>query len=209
MDNQINLAQAVKESNTFTEVLRKLGKRISGSAFKCLKNKILKSNIDISHFSCKHDITQFSKKKKSADEILILTDRRICHSKLKRALIEKNKEYQCEICGINEWNKKSIKLEVDHINGNAFDSRFENVRFLCPNCHSQETYKNKTKPERKPKPNKYFLPEKELLLILIWEKPLSLVAQEFGISANGLKKRCKKLGLNFPSRGYWQKKYAS
>jgi protein-arginine kinase activator protein McsA len=40
------------------------------------------------------------------------------------------------------WNGKLIILDLDHINGDNKDNRIENLRFLCPNCHSQtETYK--------------------------------------------------------------------
>jgi len=48
-------------------------------------------------------------------------------------------EYKCSICGINEWNNMSISLHLDHINGINGDHRIENLRFLCPNCHSQTT----------------------------------------------------------------------
>lgn len=55
-------------------------------------------------------------------------------------------EYKCQRCGIDSWCNESITLELDHINGVNNDNRIENLRFLCPNCHSQtETYKGKNK----------------------------------------------------------------
>ena len=64
-----------------------------------------------------------------------------------RALRAKLIDYKCAICGINEWLGKKIILQLDHINGDNRDNRIENLRLLCPNCHSQtETYcgKNRT-----------------------------------------------------------------
>jgi Zn finger protein HypA/HybF involved in hydrogenase expression len=53
-------------------------------------------------------------------------------------------EYKCSCCNISMWNNNPITLELDHINGNNQDHRLENLRLLCPNCHSQTpTYKNK------------------------------------------------------------------
>lgn len=52
--------------------------------------------------------------------------------------------YRCEICGIGEWNNQPLKLECDHIDGDHSNNRIDNLRLLCPNCHSQTgTYKNR------------------------------------------------------------------
>jgi 5-methylcytosine-specific restriction endonuclease McrA len=52
--------------------------------------------------------------------------------------------YCCQMCNISNWNNSPLTLELDHINGNHCDDRLENLRLLCPNCHSQtDTYKNK------------------------------------------------------------------
>ena len=47
----------------------------------------------------------------------------------------------CAHCGLDEWRGKPLSLHIDHINGVKNDHRLENLRMLCPNCHSQtETY---------------------------------------------------------------------
>lgn len=55
-----------------------------------------------------------------------------------RHRILKNKllDYKCESCNISEWQGHSLSLDLDHKNGNNRDNRLENLRFLCPNCHS-------------------------------------------------------------------------
>ena len=47
----------------------------------------------------------------------------------------------CDECGIAEWRGKFLSIQLDHRNGIRDDNRLENLRMLCPNCHSQtETF---------------------------------------------------------------------
>lgn len=47
----------------------------------------------------------------------------------------------CEECGLSQWQGRPIIIQLDHRNGVRNDHRLENLRMLCPNCHSQtETY---------------------------------------------------------------------
>jgi len=47
----------------------------------------------------------------------------------------------CSECGISEWRGKPLSIQMDHVNGDPYDHRLENLRMLCPNCHSQtETF---------------------------------------------------------------------
>lgn len=42
------------------------------------------------------------------------------------------------------WNNKPLVLQLDHINGVSSDNRIENLRIVCPNCHTQTiTYARK------------------------------------------------------------------
>ncbi len=57
----------------------------------------------------------------------------------KRVLAQKLLPYICQLCGAKpEWMGKPLSLILDHINGVANDHRLENLRFLCPNCNSQQ-----------------------------------------------------------------------
>jgi len=65
---------------------------------------------------------------------------------LRKFMIEYYGEF-CRSCGIgNSYNDKPLTLEIDHIDGKAYNNHINNLQFLCPNCHSQTaTYRAKNK----------------------------------------------------------------
>lgn len=75
-------------------------------------------------------------------EELLVQDRPVNRRNLKKRLIEvRLLKPECYICGIKTWLDKLLSLQLDHINGKKNDQRIENLRLLCPNCHSQtETF---------------------------------------------------------------------
>ncbi len=91
--------------------------------------------IDISHF--KRDTTKTNKT--TLKEKLVKGDKHIASKNIKKYLI-KNKfvKEECNICHLPPvWNNKPLVLQLDHINGDHFDNRVENLQLICPNCHTQ------------------------------------------------------------------------
>lgn len=154
------LEDLCKNSYSLAEVLRKAGRKQAGGNQETLKRKIKEYNIDISHFTgmlwnkgktkeTDERIARASagKEKYSLDEVFCKDS--IVNQKTLRRYVETYNiiEYKCQRCGCDgHWQGEIIKLELDHINGDHFDDRIENLRYLCPNCHALTlTYKGRNK----------------------------------------------------------------
>ena len=65
-----------------------------------------------------------------------LLEKRIDRPTARKYLAEE-RGYKCEVCSISDWEGKPITLQVDHINGDPSNDHPDNLRLICPNCHSQ------------------------------------------------------------------------
>ena len=147
-----DLRKLVPTVYSILSLLRKLGyKRAAGASHAHLRRRLQRAKINTSHFTGKgHAKGSASNRRKTAKDILVvMSDNRIYREKttrLVRALDELNVPKKCSVCGLGEtWQDKKITLEIDHINGNPYDNRVGNLRYICPNCHSQTIHFNRKK----------------------------------------------------------------
>lgn len=133
------LEPIVKTVFSLSDVCRQLGKTPIGGNVNHVKQLIIKFGLNFSHFTgSSHNKGKTASTKKTPKDILIKSDKPQHGFRLKRALVESGHQEVCACCGIGvEWNHNKLVLEVDHINGDRTDHREDNLRFLCPNCHSQ------------------------------------------------------------------------
>jgi len=137
------LQNVVSSSSSFADVTRALGVVPHGGAQNHLKKRIIHFGIDYSHFKGKawSKGVVFTNRRKSINDILIVLpegSNRAKSEQLRRALKESGVEEKCSLCGLSaSWNNKPLILEVDHIDGNYLNNLFTNLRFVCPNCHTQ------------------------------------------------------------------------
>tara|TARA_R110000772_G_scaffold249530_2_gene363852 strand:+ start:34561 stop:35289 length:729 start_codon:yes stop_codon:yes gene_type:complete len=216
--------------NTYSslkDVLRKIGiKNCNGDRYKDLYKRIKRDDLN---FKDSVPRTLGRKGKRLTNDELFVKDSSTDNTTVKKRILKDGLLfYKCSKCKMkNSWEGEEITLQLDHINGDSNDHRLENLRFLCPNCHSQTTTFGRRKYKEKSycpccSSEKYKIrtkcskcsfeegrsnwpPKKEEIQKMLWEMPVVDIARELGVSDVTIHTFCKKNLLNKPGRGYWQK----
>lgn len=216
---------AVSISNSLADVLRNLNiDTKSYGHYKMIKRYIKKLNCNTSHFLSKEDLRTLQNDKlalsnkarpKATLKDLLVENGEYSHIKTIKKLIIKDKilPYECVECKLSTWRGKPISLHIDHISGNPTDNRLTNLRFLCPNCHSQtDTYcgKSRNKKQNICKCGKILYKESNScsdcrvrktkinwkpiddLIKSVEEIGYEATGRSFGVSGNAVKKHIKK-----------------
>lgn len=148
------LESAVASSRSIRQVLLALGIRAEGGNYRTIRREIQKLGLDTTHFSGKGwrkgETTPVTPPRR-LDEILVENSTATTSDVRRRLLAAGLVEQRCQECHITDWLGKPLTIELDHVNGVHDDHRLENLRMLCPNCHSQtSTYRGRNKRQKRP-----------------------------------------------------------
>jgi hypothetical protein len=196
---------ALRSSDSYSEALTKLGLREAGGNYGTLRRFASERGIDISHMERKGRGWAKGQEPPNAVplEDVLRRGTKYRSSDLKRRLIAAGLlEECCEECKIGpEWNGQPLTLELDHVDGDRFNNERENLRLLCPNCHSQTpTFRGRKnriaiKVQRRSTPRlhkrKVVRPSYDELLSLLQTMSKTAIGVKYGVSDNAVNKWLK------------------
>ncbi|MER7479471.1 HNH endonuclease signature motif containing protein [Streptomyces sp. NPDC126510] len=137
------ITRAVAASHSLAGVMRMLGlPPVGGSGRARVRHSIEFHGLSTAHFTGQaHFRGTASPYRRSATQILVRLapgSPRTRTVLLRRSLDDLGVPHVCNECGTGDnWQGRRLVLELDHINGDRLDNRIENLRYLCPSCHSQ------------------------------------------------------------------------
>lgn len=121
-----DIINKAKEVKSIAGLLRKLNLKEVGGNYYTIKRKLQQLNVDTVHLTGRgwnngERLKDWGKYTRAG--------------RLKPHLI-KERGHSCEHCDLKTWQNKLIPLELHHQDKNRANNNKDNLKLLCPNCHS-------------------------------------------------------------------------
>ena len=140
------MKEAIEETSSIKEAIAYLDRIPAGGNYKHFQQWAKTHGLEVKKGATSTVGDPFRRKHTDVD---MFSENSPCTRQMvrRRILSDNLLEYQCSICGSEAvHNGSPLSLHLDHVNGVSTDHRLENLRFLCPNCHSQtSTYGGRRK----------------------------------------------------------------
>lgn len=146
---QEQVEKAAKESSSIKEFLVHLGLKPNSGQYRRAKHIAAYYGVELPKYDTKAGSVNALARVKISNEDYFVKDVFRQGPRIKKRLIEDfGWPELCMIDGCPSpepvWNGMSLCLQVDHIDGDDSNNTIENLRFACPNCHTQtDTFGNK------------------------------------------------------------------
>jgi hypothetical protein len=135
----------LKESKSIACALARMGISTAGSNYRVFLQRMSEEGLSKNDFFEPPIKRQIEALRSSAVqrrrpiEEICTEDSRIQRNVIRARIVrEELLPYECAICRMGPvWQGVRLEMHLDHVNGKPRDHRLVNLRFLCPNCHSQ------------------------------------------------------------------------
>jgi hypothetical protein len=130
------LREAIAQSISYSDALRRLGMRTAGGNHRTLQKYVRLWSISVEHFDPDAARVRALGRGPVPLEDVLVEHSTFTRGHLKQRLFAAGlKDRRCELCGQGEiWRGRTMSLILDHVNGVADDNRIENLQIVCPNC---------------------------------------------------------------------------
>lgn len=138
--------EIVKHAKSYADILRACDILYKGGNINTVKRRIAALKLDDSHIPKgvgSNKYRKFEYRQTTLEDAMktkFIKNSSHRTFSIKRLILRFNlMPNKCECGNTGEWRGKKLVLQLDHKDGDSTNHTLKNLRFMCPNCHSQTT----------------------------------------------------------------------